>query len=54
MLAQKIFAVVVSIRRADDAVNVLLRRLLGIVGESAQIGGTLVIEFDEMTGLWMR
>ena len=50
MLAQQVFAIVVAIRRADDAMNVLAGRSVRILGESREVGGALMIELDENDG----
>ena len=47
VLAEQVLAVVVAVGRAHDAVNVLARRHVAVLGESREIGGSLVIEFDQ-------
>src|SRR5580658_822082 len=47
VLAQQIFAVVVAVGRADDAVNVLMRGLVRIGGEAREVRGELVVELDK-------
>jgi hypothetical protein len=47
VLPQQVFPVVVSIRRSNDTVNVLLRRLVGIGCVLSQVRGALMIEFDQ-------
>ena len=47
VLPQQVFPVVVSIRRSNDTVNVLLRRLVGIGYVLSQVRGALMIEFDQ-------
>ena len=50
VLAEEVFAVVVAVGGADHAVNVLARGQVGIFSESREVGGALVIEFDQDHG----
>ena len=52
MLAQQVFAVIIAVGRANHRVDVLTRGL--VCAGAAQVGGTLVVELDEHTGLWIR
>ena len=47
VLPQQVLAVVIAIRRAHYAMDVLLRRLRGVGGKLAQVGGPLMVEFDQ-------
>src|SRR5215467_4907078 len=50
VLAEQVLSIVVAIRRADYAVDVLLRRLVGIGSELPKIRRPLVIELDQDHG----
>src|SRR5215831_18514064 len=46
VLPQQVFAIVISIRCPDHAMNVLLGWLYGISGKPPQVGRLLMIEFN--------
>ena len=47
VLPQQVLAVVISIRSAHNAMNVLLSRLRWVSGKLPQVCGLLVIKFDQ-------
>jgi hypothetical protein len=54
VLSQQIFPIIVSIRRAHDAMDVLLRGLRGIGRELAQVCRPLVVKLNQDHGLCTR
>ena len=47
MLPQQVLAVVIAIRSSHYAMDVLLGRLRGVGSKLPQVGGLLVIKFDQ-------
>ena len=50
VLAQQVLAVVIAIRSSDYTMDVLLRRLCRVCNKLSQVGGLLVIKFDQYYG----